>query len=609
MAKLNIQTSIVDYLKSQGEDSSYSARKKLASSMGISNYSGTASQNTQMLKALQSKANTKTNTKTTTKTNTTKAATKTATKTQSKAKTTNTTPKLNGVDDATLSTMTSNFTASNEQTKAQESANKQLSDFQSLASNKNIISDSTWDAINTQFVVPSAVTEADAYLKSQLSQIQSGKTSYTDQIKDMMSQIMNRDKFSYDVDADPLFQQALASAMNSGKTAMQDTIGQASALTGGYGSTYATSAGNQAYNAFIEDAYNNLPQYYQMAMEAYQAEGDEMYRQLGMLSDADATEYGRMVDAYNATSQYRNQMYNEAYSMYRDNKSDAFGKANLQLSENQQIVNNAFNSYQASADYANTLYEREYQSWADKVSQATNLAGMLNTDWWNATQYNEGVRQYEQNFAEEQRQYNESLAEEQRQYNQNYAQTEKWNQKEIDYKYAALWQDQNQFNTKLQSDAEKDAKKGSYSFTPSEIAYLKDIDNSAGGGEQGIDAVMIELEAMGKSPSTAEEADILYNLLRNPIKTETNTAAKGKIDWLNVDIKKSKDTANGFLGIKNIWGGIDSNDEYEINGKIYHAKDIKEAMEEDKIPQATIDAILKKINNLSENGIYNFGRK
>jgi hypothetical protein len=48
--------------------------------------------------------------------------------------------------------------------------------------------------------------------------------------------------------------------MNSGKSAMQDTIGQASALTGGYGSTYATSAGNQAYNAFIEDAYNNLPE-------------------------------------------------------------------------------------------------------------------------------------------------------------------------------------------------------------------------------------------------------------------------------------------------------------------------------------------------------------
>ena len=81
-----------------------------------------------------------------------------------------------------------------------------------------------------------------------------------------MGQIQNRDKFSYDVDNDVLFQQYLASSMASGKTAMQDTMGQASALTGGYGSTYATSAANQQYNAYIQDAYNNLPEYYQMAM-------------------------------------------------------------------------------------------------------------------------------------------------------------------------------------------------------------------------------------------------------------------------------------------------------------------------------------------------------
>lgn len=47
-------TSVVDYLKSKGQDSSYAARKKKAAEMGIQNYSGTAEQNTQMLKSLQS---------------------------------------------------------------------------------------------------------------------------------------------------------------------------------------------------------------------------------------------------------------------------------------------------------------------------------------------------------------------------------------------------------------------------------------------------------------------------------------------------------------------------------------------------------------------------
>ena len=46
-------TSIVDYLKSQGQDSSYSARKKLAEERGITNYSGTAAQNTQLLNMLR----------------------------------------------------------------------------------------------------------------------------------------------------------------------------------------------------------------------------------------------------------------------------------------------------------------------------------------------------------------------------------------------------------------------------------------------------------------------------------------------------------------------------------------------------------------------------
>ena len=137
---------------------------------------------------------------------------------------------------------------------------------------------------------------------------------------------------------------------------MQDTIGQASALTGGYGSTYATSAGNQAYNSFIEDAYDNLPQYYQMALEAYQMEGDELYRKYSMFSEADDKEYNRNVTAYDVTNQYRNRTYDEAYNLYRDDKSDAFAMANLQLNEHGQRVSDATNYYNATSNHADTVY-------------------------------------------------------------------------------------------------------------------------------------------------------------------------------------------------------------------------------------------------------------
>ena len=329
--------------------------------------------------------------------------------------------KVNGVDDATANkAYNSTFTPSTDQQNAQSNSGNALSRVEDLTSKDNIVSQDTWDTLNSTFQKPTAVTEADAYIKTQLSKIQSGKTSYSDQVKDMMAQIQGREKFSYDVDSDPLFQQALASAMSSGKQAMQDTIGQASALTGGYGSTYATTAGNQAYNSFIEDAYDNLPQYYQMAMEAYQMEGDEMYRQLGMLTDADDREYNRNVTAYDATYQHRNQMYNEAYQLYRDSKTDAYNMANLQLSEHGQLVSDAYNYYNASSDYANTLYNREYQSWADQVAQAQQYAQMLNSDYWNQTNYDRNVyesdRAYDRGVYESDRSYDRGVYESDRAY-------------------------------------------------------------------------------------------------------------------------------------------------------------------------------------------------
>ena len=323
-----------------------------------------------------------------------------------------------GASNEDWDTVNTQFDASKDVDKADKKSQNALNSLESLTSKKDIISDDVMDALNSQLIIPSEVTEADKYLASQLEKIQSGKTSYSDQVRDMIDKIMNREKFSYDVDTDPLFQQALASAMNSGKQAMQDTIGQASALTGGYGSTYATTAGNQAYNSFIEDAYDNLPQYYQMAMEAYQMEGEEMYRQYSMLSTEDEKEYNRNVTAYDATYQHRNQMYNEAYTQYRDGINDAFNMANLQINEHGQRVNDAMNYYNATSDYSDKLYQREYNSWLDSVNNAWKSIEMDNSDYWGQKNFDESVRQYNESLAEQKRQYNESLAEQKRQHDE-----------------------------------------------------------------------------------------------------------------------------------------------------------------------------------------------
>ena len=364
------------------------------------------SQNTQTNTAStqQSSNSNKSNTTSTTKTSTNKTSTKKATTTKPK-----------GVDQSIWNKANSSFAQSDKVTERENEMDDAYGNLKDIAGVTDIISDETWDKINTPFVESEAYKQAMDYTNGLLEKLNSGRTSYTDQIQNLMNQIQNREDFEYDVDKDQLFQQALASAMGDGKSAMQDTIGQASALTGGYGSTYATSAGNQAYNSFIEDAYANLPEYYQMALQSYQMEGEEMYRQLDMLNTADATEYQRTYNAWAANFDTANQQWNKDFSVWESGVNQAVNSANLQLNEHGQLVQNASILYDAAYNQYESLYAKEYQKWSDEVNNAMNLAGMQNTDWWNKTNFDESVRQFNQNYALEQAKFAES----QRQYNQS----------------------------------------------------------------------------------------------------------------------------------------------------------------------------------------------
>ena len=313
MVRLNLQlfavaTSIVDLLNSQGKDSSFSARKQYAEQNGITNYTGTAEQNKQLISIFSGGNNTTTKTTNTTNNNT--ANTTKTTNTTNTTKTTTPSVSVKGVD-------------------------KSLT-----------------DALTRGYQMSPAVQEAMTKVQEILSKIEGGKTSYTDQVKDLIGQIQNREAFSYDVDSDQLFQQYLSSMMQSGQTAMQDTIGQASMLTGGYGSSYATSAGNQAYNQYIQGAYDNLPEYYQMALSQYEMEGENMYNLLGALSEADAQEWGRLMDEYTAFNNNANTLYDRDYAQYSDTMTTYKDLANMQQSEywNQQTLNQSQSQFIAQND-------------------------------------------------------------------------------------------------------------------------------------------------------------------------------------------------------------------------------------------------------------------
>lgn len=195
------------------------------------------------------------------------------------------------------------------------------------------------------------------------------QSKYGSLVEEAANAWANRDKFSYDLNGDALYQQYKDKYIQQGKLAMQDTIGQASAMTGGYGNSYAATAGNQAYQASLQNLNDIVPQLYQMAYDQYNQEGQDMLNKYNLYNDMENQEYGR----------------------YRDTVSDW-------TSERDYLAN----AYNNERTYDRSIYDTDknfaYGTYRDTVSD----------EQWQKT-FDEGVRQYNASLAEQQRQYNTSM--------------------------------------------------------------------------------------------------------------------------------------------------------------------------------------------------------
>lgn len=147
------------------------------------------------------------------------------------------------------------------------------------------------------YTASGSVQAAQAYLE----QIKANKpgayqSRWDDELTSLYDQIRNRKKFSYDMGTDPLYLQYRDQYQRLGRLAMQDTMGQAAALTGGYGSTYGEQVGQQAYNAYLQNLNDIVPQLQQQAYQRYQDEGTDLYNQFNLVKSRDDTDYGRYRD-------------------------------------------------------------------------------------------------------------------------------------------------------------------------------------------------------------------------------------------------------------------------------------------------------------------------
>ena len=141
-----------------------------------------------------------------------------------------------------------------------------------------------------------AYTNAMAALEKAKGELPQYAGTYDGQLDALYQQIVGRGPFQYDLNEDMFYQQAADQYQKLGNMAMMDTMGQAAALTGGYGNTYAQNVGQQAYQGYLQQLNDNIPQYYQMALDAYNAQGDQMMQQYGLLGDLADREYGKYQD-------------------------------------------------------------------------------------------------------------------------------------------------------------------------------------------------------------------------------------------------------------------------------------------------------------------------
>lgn len=175
-----------------------------------------------------------------------------------------------------------------------------------------------------------AVKQAKANLDAQLAKKPGAyQSQWQTQLDDTLKKIQNREKFNYNINGDALYQSYKDKFVRQGQQAMQDTMGQAAALTGGYGSTYGQNAGQQAYNAHLQNLGDVVPELYEIARSRYDQEGADLLNMYGILGDNEAQDYGRWQDTMNAWQGERDYLaglYDSErafdYGKYRDAVAD-----------------------------------------------------------------------------------------------------------------------------------------------------------------------------------------------------------------------------------------------------------------------------------------------
>lgn len=178
-------------------------------------------------------------------------------------------------------------------------------------------------------------------------------SKYQPQIDAGMKKVTNRKAFTYDPLKDASYK-ALSKVYNArGAAAARDTMGDAAALNGGYGSSYATTAAAQARNQYNQELAAMIPELEQNAYQRYADEFNMDLSALGALQSAEEFNYGKYRDTV-SDAQWK---YGMDYQKYRDQTADA-----------QWMYGVNYDKYRDQTADAQWKYGVDYQKYRDTIA-------------------------------------------------------------------------------------------------------------------------------------------------------------------------------------------------------------------------------------------------
>ncbi len=198
-------------------------------------------------------------------------------------------------------------------------------------------------------------------------------SKYSEQIEGILNDILNREKFSYNLNADPLYEQYRELYTQNGKKAMMDTVGEATALTGGYSNSYAVTAGSQAYHEYLNELNEVALDLRDRAYEQYGDEGEKLFEDITLLRSLDGDDYDKylneleryykdgeyLLERLTAMSDAEYKQFLQTVDAWENDRDYAFKEKTDALDREEFEKEMAFKKAEAERDQANA--DRDYQ--------------------------------------------------------------------------------------------------------------------------------------------------------------------------------------------------------------------------------------------------------